>query len=467
MFTRRKRIAALALGGLLGVLMAAPYLIPMSHLIPDLEAHISGRIHEPVKIGGLRLVLLPLPHLVARDITVGKAPLVQVDALTLRPGWLSLLSTTTIIREIRLDGVRVKPEVFSKADQWVRSESGGQGASATPSVRIDRITLRGGEIRFRDFSVQALDADIQFSGGKATEIRASQQGDRLRVTARPQSGGSWTLDVVAHNWSVPGAMPLHFDRLEGAATLTASGISSKKASGVLYGGTITGPVAVNWKPTWSASGELEVKTLAIEPVVALLKRDLGVSGSLTADPHFTLRGPDAASLLDSIELESDFSVEHGLLQKVDLVAATRNPFDKQAGKGGKTEFNQLVGHVVIGPGGYQFSDIEVSSGLLKATGDVVVGKDQKLDGRIYAEVKGTGTLFSIPFNVSGTVAEPSLFPTTSAIAAAVAGSVLLPGIGTAAGIKASQFADMLFGPRKPQRKKAEPAQPAATRSGRQ
>jgi hypothetical protein len=122
---------------------------------------------------------------------------------------------------------------------------------------------------------------------------------------------------------------------------------------------------------------------------------------------------------------------------------------------------------VIGPGGYQFSDIEVSSGLLKATGDVVVGKDQKLDGRIYAEVKGTGTLFSIPFNVSGTVAEPSLFPTTSAIAAAVAGSVLLPGIGTAAGIKASQFADMLFGPRKPQRKKAEPAQPAPTRSGRQ
>jgi hypothetical protein len=54
------------------------------------------------------------------------------------------------------------------------------------------------------------------------------------------------------------------------------------------------------------------------------------------------------------------------------------------------------------------------------------------------------------------------------MAGAVAGSFILPGIGTAAGIKVSQFTDLLFGPRRIKRKKAvELVQPAVPRSGRQ
>src|SRR6185312_6403280 len=100
--------------------------------------------------------------------------------------------------------------------------------------------------------------------------------------------------------------------------------------------------------------------------------------------------------------------------------------DQQAGKGGKTEFDRLEGHLVLDPSEYRFSDLEVASGLFRATGDVTVG-------RIDAEVKGTASLISMPLHVSGTVQDPSLFLTKSAMAAAVAGSFLMPGIGPAAG----------------------------------
>ena len=65
-----------------------------------------------------------------------------------------------------------------------------------------------------------------------------------------------------------------------------------------------------------------------------------------------------------------------------------------------------------------------------------------------AELRGTASLLTVPLHVSGTVQDPLVRPTKSALAGAVAGSVLLPGIGTAIGLKASQLTDKLFGGKK-------------------
>ena len=397
------------------------------------------------------MFLFPLPHLAAYDIAIGKARLAHVDTLVVTPDVSSLWADALVLREIRLDGVQVRQELLTKVNQWVKEETARQGSSAdalTPSVRIERITFGTVDVRFRDFWLNAVDAEIEFTDGKPVEIRASQAGGRLRVLARPEGKASWKLAINARNWTVPIGLQLHFDQLETEATLTVAGISTRNLSGTLYGGSVTGPVAVSWNPVWSVTGALDIEKVDIEPVVALFKRNVAVSGTLTADPRFTLNGRDAAALVDGLELDSDFSVANGTIEKVDLIAAAKNPLDKQAGKGGKSKFDRLVGHLVIDRSGYQFSDLEVSSGLFTATGDVTLAKDQKLDGRIAVELNGTASLISMPLQVSGTSQDPSLFLTRSAMAGAVAGSFILPGIGTAAGIKVSQFTDLLFGPRR-------------------
>jgi hypothetical protein len=64
--------------------------------------------------------------------------------------------------------------------------------------------------------------------------------------------------------------------------------------------------------------------------------------------------------------------------------------------------------------------------------------------------------------VSGTLQNPRVRPSQTAVAAAVAGSVLLPGIGTAVGLKVGQLGDLLFG-----RRRAPSAPPVpALRAGR-
>jgi hypothetical protein len=117
----------------------------------------------------------------------------------------------------------------------------------------------------------------------------------------------------------------------------------------------------------------------------------------------------------------------------------------------------LKGHLLLDHRVYEFSDLQIASGLFKAKGEVTVNRDKALSGRVRAELRGTASLVSMPLDVSGTTEDPSVFPTRGALAGALAGTMLMPGIGTAVGMKAGEFTERLFGRKKPERRK-EPAQ---------
>jgi hypothetical protein len=280
------------------------------------------------------------------------------------------------------------------------------------------------------------------------------------VDARPNADKTWALDINATNWTPPAGPAVQFDRIEASATLNRQGIETRRLAARMYGGRVTGVLALAWKPMWTVTGELQVDGVRLQPLATLIANNRSISGRLNAKPRFAMQGKRAAELVGGMELSSDFLVEDGILHKIDLVEATRNPLAGSKQKQGETRFDELTGHLDVDAEGYHFSELKVASGLLRATGDVSVSRDKRLDGRINAELRGTGSLLAMPLNVSGTVQEPSVAPTKAAIAGAVAGSVLLPGIGTAVGIKASELTDRLFGKRRDRPAKSAP-EPAA------
>jgi len=454
MLTRKKRVALGALAGIAAALFALPYILPWSALIPPIEAELGRQLQQPVKVKQLRVSLLPVPKLSLRDVSIGQAPLVHVDQLTARPRPLSLFSRTRVLSTLRLEGVRVNPGFFKQASFWIKQHqpTTGDAAVQAPSLEVERVVLSNVEIAFDRLTLKSLSGEILFAGGKPVEVRAAQDTDRLRVIARPEAGQRWSLDVRGQNWTVPAGPPVLFDRLQGAAIVTTTAISAEHFKGKLYNGAVSGSLAVSWNRGWLVQGEWDVQQVAMRPLVALLKRDVAIDGTLTAHPLFTLRGQDLGALLDGMTLESDFSLRSGAIQKVDLVAAAKNPLSAGATKEGKTEFEQLSGHLLVDADGYEFTGLQVTSGALAATGDVAVARDQKLQGRIDAELKGTASIVSIPLELAGTVQNPAVFPSRAAVAGAVAGSLFLPGIGTAVGIKVSRFAEKIFTRRKPTRK---------------
>ena len=56
---------------LMTALVAVPWLVPASAWIPRIEEEASKRLGAPLKIGDIRMALLPLPHLTVHGLDVG------------------------------------------------------------------------------------------------------------------------------------------------------------------------------------------------------------------------------------------------------------------------------------------------------------------------------------------------------------------------------------------------------------
>jgi uncharacterized protein involved in outer membrane biogenesis len=438
---RNRNNSLLALFGALAVgLAAAPWLVPMSRFIPMIEARAQARLGEPVTVGGLQLHVLPVPRLIASDIAVGENAMLRIARLTIRPSMRSVFSAVIRLHEVRAEGVVITEQVLRAAPRW-RPAPDAPGAS----VEVVQVAVRDARLDLRALTLRDLTADVTLRDNAVRQIEIRSAQDRLRVLATPEGQGEYRLEIAARDWQIPLGPAVRFQRLNAVARLTARGISTRELTGVLYGGSVRGPLAVSWKPAWTVTGALNLEQVDLRPLTALFMRDTVVSGLLTANPQFAAQAASPRGLLGALSLQAQFSIEDGLLRKVDLHAVARNPLARDATSSGVTRFRRLTGEIEIDRDGYHFGNLKVASGVLSATGDVSVTHDGQLSGRVEAALGNTGELMAVPMNVTGTLKQPTVRPTKTAVAAAVAGSVLLPGIGTAVGLKASQLTERLFG----------------------
>ena len=85
----------------------------------------------------------------------------------------------------------------------------------------------------------------------------------------------------------------------------------------------------------------------------------------------------------------------------------------------------------------RISKLCVRAPALIAGGNLEIAADQKLSGKLSVAVAKTGGFIGVPVSLSGTVADPSVKPTTGYTIGAVVGTLILPGIGTGLGASAA------------------------------
>lgn len=433
---RKAKALGVALGVLLAAVAAAPWIVPLSGFIPTIEARASAGLGQPVHIGGMRLHLLPFPQLSISDLTAGEAAELRVERLTIRPSLLHLLADVKVVDEVKVQGVTV-------SERFIRRLARRSGSREAVALRVRRFRFEDAELKLAGVRLAELGGSVRFDGsGRVAEIRATHQRGRLALIAVP-TGNTFAVQVSGRHWTSPVGAAIAFERLAFNAVLTSRGMVMHEVSARLYGGSVTGPLRVSWDGGWSIAGSFEVDGVELQPLARLLSYG-AISGRLRAEPTFSAYAARPQALLANLRLDSEFSVAEGTLSHVDLEAVAKNPLGRGASPDGQTRFDALSGHVVVDAQGYHFSPLRVMSGLLDASGELSVARDQQLDGRIEVALKGTGSLIGVPLRVTGTVQTPSVLPTKGAVAGVLAGSVLLPGIGTAIGLKAGQLAENLF-----------------------
>ena len=255
--------------------------------------------------------------------------------------------------------------------------------------------------------------------------------------------------------------PLVFDQIKARVAVQPEHLELSALEARLYGGKLSGKMSINRKDTVLAA-EVAVNGIAMQSLVEALTNEVLFTGNMDGAAKFSMRLDEFERFPENLQLAGNFHLRNGVLTKVDLVQAASSP-GKANTAGGTTRFDDLTGLLNVDASGYHFRKLKIVSGALNAEGRVDVSPSLQLGGMLDTDVKGTAGLVSMPMVVSGTLNNPVVRPSKSALAGAAVGTAILgPGLGTAVGIKIGGFLNKLFGKNddKSSNKDAAPKPPA-------
>jgi hypothetical protein len=429
----------------ISLLIILPFLIPMQTYLHEAETMASVELGVPVTINSGHLSLLPSPRVIVNKITAGKNQEIRLEQVVVKPILSSMFSATKSIN------VYVSKPIVNQSALALVSALAAKSSVSRDAVVINirHIEIKDLQLDLTGVKLPLLNVDAALGENNELASTALEAHDgKLKATLSRQDGGYLIL-LAAKQWVLPGGLPLLIDSAKLEMYFKAGRLQVPKIDIALYGGTLTGSAELVSDKKWSMTGKFKVDKLSLKTPTSLVNKSTNLSGKLFGHGDFFAQAKDADQLWANLRADFHFKVNDGVLNGLDLVKAA-SIFIKQGQRGGETEFDQFSGVLQVTNANvvkqYHLRDLELSSGLLAAAGQVRVSPAKELDGIVEVELKHSVSLVAIPLQVSGTLSRPVILPSTAAMAGAVAGTALLgPGLGTGLGVKAGGAIDKIKG----------------------
>ncbi len=435
---------AFAVGLAIAVLFILPFLVPMQTYLQKAERIASEKLGVPVTIANGHLRFLPSPRLVAGDIVIGENQDVKIEKLVIVPTLSSLFSET---KQINL---KVTKPIIKKTALTIisaLSAKSPEGTEAT-AVNVSHINIDEMQLVWPDIQLPMLNAEIVLTELNQLDSALIESLDgKLKADIVPD-GDARLITVNADKWTLPVGLPLLIDKAKVEMQLKGNRLTIPKIDVALYGGKLVGNAVLTWQENkgaenWKANGHLNVMNLSVKQPSSMMSRTVYLSGNLFGDGDFSASAKEVGQLAERLQASFKFKINQGILHGLDLVKVA-SLLIKQNQSGGETQFDTFSGLLKVSGKQYHLRDLNISSGLLAATGQIEVKSNKQLDGVVEVKVKNSVGLVAIPLNVSGTLKDPVVLPSKMALVGAAAGTAILgPGVGTSLGIKAAGAVDSI------------------------
>jgi hypothetical protein len=242
-------------------------------------------------------------------------------------------------------------------------------------------------------------------------------------------------------------LPVVFDHLQSEMNLNGSNLNITSLEAKLYQGTLTTHGELDWGKGLNANGKFTTQGIEVSELIKLVSKSKTLSGKISGDGAYSVNAKEGGELAEKLVTDYQFSVAHGVLHGVDLAKAASLLLSSGA-KGGDTQFDELSGDLHTAGKQINLKTFKVASGLLKADGKVQISPAKQLNGTVTVEVQKSASMVAIPLNISGTLDDPVVLPSKSALAGAAVGTVLGGPLGTGLGVKAGNAIGNLFGGKK-------------------
>jgi hypothetical protein len=394
------------------------------------EREATAALGVPVALDRVAVDVWPLPAVALSGISVQSKPAITVERVEVRPQWQPLLQgrlvvSTLLVRRAVLpqqgiDGVLLllqKKKKPAAAAAPAPTPAAGQPQTA----QLDWLPRR-----------TVLD--------EVTWISAA--GARTTVQADARFGDDGLPDSVALKLLKGNLQGLEASLKREEAKTGAVGDEWALRVDV-GGGKVEGTLGLKKVPSGSAAkpgeelqlnGKLQTRDVEVSALTAPSK---SLTGLLEASTTLNSRAATTGALVDALQSQTTFTVRNAVLQGIDLAKAVKTV---GLSRGGQTPLDTLAGQVHTQGKAAQLTNLVASSGALSATGNVAVSPAKALSGQVSVNLAGDskignaiGGAVGVPLMVGGTLDNPEVTLSRSALLGAAIGTVLMPGVGTGAG----------------------------------
>lgn len=361
--------------------------------------------------------------------------------------WAVPVAPKWVLNEVQLEGVLSDHDLVAKSFsakmgdlQLASTLSLAFGRTWRVSGKVDKLILPLESIGKLQEPMREMKGTVQvvgqFDGSGATWADLQR-----RVSFHGQLGGKDLQVRVAAD----ATQLLQLDELTGKLDTQGAQIKVDGLVGQLFGGKLDGRVAYALDNR-VLDADVTLSEIDMQPLVAALTNRVLFSGRLDGHSTMNIRLAEMDAFPRNAQIGGEFKLQKGVLSKVSLVDAANLSKDKSDNsKPATTEFDEFTGRAQVDGGGYHFSQLNLTSGVLRAKGKVDMSPDKKLSGDLDADLKGTLSIVSVPLVVSGTLDEPRVAPSAGFVAGAAVGTAVLPGVGTVVGMKIGGFLNRVFG----------------------
>ena len=386
-------------GGLFVLLCLAavfvPYVWSMQGYITLIEQKLSAQLQQPVRVGHLRVRILPQPKLELEDVSIGGSQELKASSVVLNFDFSVLLSEIKAIHSLEINDLIIRAESFDKALQWL------QAAGADTYYPVARIVLQRAHVSDDELSLPPVNGVVNLDGQRrfVKAVLMSEDG-KLSMELQPQES-SWQIVLAIKEGYVPLLPNILFNELTIKCELGTGEIICHEIDGRLYGGLLTGSAQMTWLKGWKMQGRVNAKAMELHHMLPQLE----VTGVMNGDANFIMRGESFPHLAKNPHLDGEYLVKNGLINKIDLVETVRMPNSKGASSG-RTHFDELSGVLQVDNNKQHLRQIKISAGVMSANGYVDVAADKQLSGGLNVVLKIGADLGSVPLVLSGTLPEP-------------------------------------------------------------
>jgi hypothetical protein len=417
--------------GVLGLLLILPFLIPTAKYLAQFERLASELGGVPVKVENAHLYFIPSPRLSLEGVTVGHEQDITVKSLVVVPSITSLFSSTrAIVVNI------YEPVIKDTAIPFITKLADSSSDHSAPAVMLTELNVQGLLLLLPSIKLPQFNLHASFDKGAVlSRAEIVSEDKQLEASLVPNEAG-YAIVVNMQDWKLPLTKPFVVNSGQMDIVLSASKLDIPNISLRLYGGTLSGKAILDWQKAWQLSGTLQVKDLLLKEPTQMLNASTYLGGRLLANGKFSANASSPDQLLNQLRANLTFRVNQGVLYGLDLVKVA-SFLVKQSAKGGQTQFDTFTGQLAVTGKRYHLKQMDVSSGLISAKGDVKINELEKLNGTGEVALKQSVGLVSVPLIVSGTLDNPVVLPSKAALAGAAVGTAILgPGLGTSLGSKA-------------------------------